>query len=50
MSESENPTPLDVPAALEALLFVSAEPVTTSQLATALDVSLGGGAGLDAIG
>jgi segregation and condensation protein B len=40
MSESKNPTPLDVPAALEALLFVSAEPVTTSQLATALDVSV----------
>jgi segregation and condensation protein B len=40
MSESENPTPLDVPAALEALLFVSAEPVTTSQLATALDLSV----------
>ena len=40
MSESENSTPLDVPAALEALLFVSAEPVTTSQLATALDVSV----------
>ena len=40
MSESENPTSLDVPAALEALLFVSAEPVTTSQLATALDVSV----------
>ena len=40
MSESENPTPLDVPAALEALLFVSADPVTTSQLATALDLSV----------
>ena len=40
MSESENSTSLDVPAALEALLFVSAEPVTTSQLATALDVSV----------
>jgi segregation and condensation protein B len=40
MSESKNPTPLDVPAALEALLFVSAEPVTTSQLATALDMSV----------
>ena len=40
MSESENSTPLDVPAALEALLFVSAEPVTTSQLATALDLSV----------
>jgi segregation and condensation protein B len=40
MSESENPTALDVPAALEALLFVSAEPVTTSQLAAALDLSV----------
>jgi segregation and condensation protein B len=32
MSESENPIPLDIPAALEALLFVSAEPVASSQL------------------
>ena len=40
MSESKNPTPLDVPAALEALLFVSAEPVAPSQLATALDISV----------
>jgi segregation and condensation protein B len=40
MSESENPTPLDIPAALEALLFVSAEPVPPSQLATALEVSV----------
>jgi segregation and condensation protein B len=39
MSESKSPTPLDIPAALEALLFVSAEPVTSSQLATALEVS-----------
>ena len=30
MSESENLTPLDIPAALEALLFVSAEPVAPS--------------------
>ena len=40
MSESENPTPLDVPAALEALLFVSAEPVASSQMAIALEISL----------
>jgi segregation and condensation protein B len=40
MSESENPTPLDVPAALEALLFVSADPVIPSQLATALELSV----------
>ena len=40
MSESENPTPLDVPAALEALLFVSADPVAPSQLAAALEVSV----------
>ena len=40
MSESENPTPLDVPAALEALLFISAEPVAPSQLATALELSV----------
>lgn len=39
MSESENPTLLDIPAALEALLFVSAEPVAPSQLATVLEVS-----------
>jgi segregation and condensation protein B len=40
MSESENLTPLDIPAALEALLFVSAEPVAASQLATALEISV----------
>jgi len=40
MSESENPTPLDIPAALEALLFVSADPVAPSQLAAALDLSV----------
>jgi len=40
MSESESPTPLDVPAALEALLFVSAEPVAPSQLAIVLEISL----------
>jgi len=39
MSESENQTPLDIPAALEALLFVSGEPVAPSQLATALEIS-----------
>ncbi len=39
MSESENPTPLDIPAALEALLFVSAEPVAPSQLATVMELS-----------
>ena len=40
MSESENPTALDIPAAIESLLFVSAEPIAPSQLAIALDVSL----------
>jgi len=40
MSESENQTQLDIPAALEALLFVSAEPVALSQLATALEISV----------
>ncbi len=40
MSESENPRPLDIPAALEALLFVSAESVTAGQLAMALDISV----------
>jgi segregation and condensation protein B len=40
MSESENPTLLDIPVALEALLFVSAEPVAPLQLATALDLSV----------
>jgi segregation and condensation protein B len=39
MSESENQPPLDIPAALEALLFVSAEPATPSQLAMALEIS-----------
>jgi segregation and condensation protein B len=39
MSESENQTPLDIPAALEALMFVSAEPVQPSQLAAALEIS-----------
>jgi segregation and condensation protein B len=40
MSESENPNTLDIPAALEALLFVSAEPVAPLQLATTLDLSV----------
>ena len=40
MSESENPAALDIPGALEALLFVSAEPVPPSQLASALEISV----------
>ena len=40
MSESENPNTLDIPAALEALLFVSAEPVAPLQLAIVLDLSV----------
>ncbi len=40
MSESGNPIPLDIPAALEALLFVSAEPVAPFQLASVLEISL----------
>jgi segregation and condensation protein B len=40
MSESENLTRLDIPAALETLLFVSADPVAPSQLAAALDLSV----------
>jgi segregation and condensation protein B len=40
MGESENLKALDVPAALEALLFVSAEPVASVQLAAALDLSI----------
>jgi len=39
MSESENPAQLALAAALEAMLFVSAEPVPPAQLATALEVS-----------
>ena len=39
MSESENPAQLALAAALEAMLFVSAEPVPPTQLATALEVS-----------
>jgi segregation and condensation protein B len=40
MSDSENSHILDVPAALEALLFVSAEPAAPVQLAAALDLSV----------
>lgn len=40
MSESENRLPLDLPAVLEALLFVSTDPVSPSQLATSLEVSV----------
>ncbi len=40
MSESENLNIQDIPSTLEALLFVSAEPVTPLQLATALDLSV----------
>jgi len=40
MSESEKPVPLDIPAALEALLFVSAEPVAPSQLSAVLELSI----------
>ncbi len=39
MSESGKPE-LDLPACLEALLFVSAEPVSAMQLATTLEVSV----------
>ena len=39
MSESEKPTVFDIPIALEALLFVTAEPVTPYQLAAVLEVS-----------
>jgi len=39
MSKSENTTQLALPAALEALLFVSAEPVPSAQLAAALEIS-----------
>jgi segregation and condensation protein B len=39
MSESENPAQLALAAALEAMLFVSAEPVPPAQLAAALEVS-----------
>jgi segregation and condensation protein B len=39
MTESEN-QPGDIPAALEALLFVSPEPVAPSQLAVTLEISI----------
>jgi segregation and condensation protein B len=39
MSESEIQTPLDIPAAIEALLFVTYQPVTATQLAAALEIS-----------
>ncbi len=51
MSESENLTPLDIPAALEALLFVSAEPVAPSSTGhCAGNICFGGGAGFKAAG
>jgi segregation and condensation protein B len=40
MSESENLNVPDLPSTLEALLFVSAEPVSPLQLATALNISV----------
>jgi segregation and condensation protein B len=40
MSEFERNIPLDLPATIEALLFVSAEPVTVPQLATILNLSI----------
>jgi segregation and condensation protein B len=40
MSESENQPSLDIPAVLEALLFVSADPVTPSQLSLVLEISI----------
>jgi segregation and condensation protein B len=40
MNESENIVPLDLPDALEALLFVSAEPVPPAQLSAALNISV----------
>ncbi len=39
MSESEKLTSLDIPSALEAILFVSAEPVAPSQLSEVLEIS-----------
>lgn len=39
MTESKNQIPLELPAALETLLFVSAEPVAPYQLAAALEIS-----------
>ena len=40
MSEFENLSPFDIPAAIEAILFVAAEPVTPGQLAVVLDISV----------
>ena len=40
MSENASPISVNLPAALEALLFVSAEPAAPAQLAMALQVSL----------
>ncbi len=39
MSESEKSAAVDVPAAIEALLFVSADPVTPSQISVVLELS-----------
>ena len=39
MSESKNPEALNIPAALEAVLFASAEPVAPAQLGLALEIS-----------
>jgi segregation and condensation protein B len=39
MSDPESISTLETPAAIEALLFVSAEPVSTAQLATTLEIS-----------
>ncbi len=39
MSESEKSTVADIPAAIEALLFVSADPVTPSQISVVLELS-----------
>ena len=39
MSDSENMAGLLLPAQIEALLFVAAEPVTPGQLATALETT-----------
>src|SRR3569832_2249528 len=40
MSDSENSLELSLPARLEGLLFVAAEPVAAVQLATALDLTV----------
>ena len=41
MSDSETPLELSLPARLEALLFVAAEPVGPAQLASVLDMKVG---------